>query len=696
MRVHTVFRTYLLRLLELEGQESERSLRRSYGLLLAAEGYFEDAVVQLVSAGDTDAAVHAIESALPDVVRRMDFEVAEHWLDLLQRYGASHHPEKVVAELMIAAGREQYWRVVQIFDEMPDEVRESVLYRTPAGAAIVAWGYWHLGRIADARAVFSRASECRETAIMRATFGVSDDVSVELPAIDTVSPALLDPLLPRIAYYCGRFGLLEQTVLNSRWAATVASAWLVGGLRATGRTHEALEHYERTLHEGTSFWLQAIAYPETLHDLDRKDEAWEALLRGRELSHQDGSQVHRVLSLLLEAKFHLRFGGDSKRARLVLDSVASIQPIAEYAFLRETRLTLQGFADLLDKQVGDAARQLSDAARSMRQGGRLLHLPTAEVLLSQALWELGDEDGSEAAADRALAAATAQGSNFLLLQALGDVPDVGTRSIDAEDDPDGPWHALGRALLTHVSSPVRCDTASVRLHDLGELRLTVAGEMVKPRIRKSLELVAYLIGQPDEAADRRAVLDALFDGRDDASTRSYLRQAVHRLREVLPPGIEVSSDKDTIQLVPVSSVDSDVRQVTRLLDQAASQRGEVRLRLLEKAIALAELGDYAADVNSDWAVARRDKLATDLNNTRYEAAVLAYRLGRYRDADGIVSTLLECDPYREQGWQLAMRLASTLGAVDRVTSIYRRCRSALAEIGLQPSAQTEQAFQESR
>jgi DNA-binding SARP family transcriptional activator len=273
---------------------------------------------------------------------------------------------------------------------------------------------------------------------------------------------------------------------------------------------------------------------------------------------------------------------------------------------------------------------------------------------------------------------------------------VSTRCIDAEDDPDGPWHALGRALLTHTSSPVRCDTTSVRLHDLGELRLSVAGEMVKPRIRKSLELVAYLIGQPDGAAHRSAVLDALFDGRDDSSSRSYLRQAVHRLREVLPPGIEVSSDKDTIQLVPVSSVDSDVRQVTRLLDQAASQLGEDRLRLLEQAITLAELGDYAADVNSDWAVARRDKLATDLNNTRYEAAVLAYRLGRYRDADRVVSTLLECDPYREQGWQLAIRLASTLGAVDRVTSIYRRCRSALAEIGLQPSAQTEQVFQESR
>lgn len=695
MRVHTVFRTYLLQLLEREGSEDVRSLRRSYGQLLVSEGHFEEAVEQFVNAGDIDAAVSAMETALPSVVRRMDFAIAERWLQLLESYGAGEHPENIVATLMIAVGREQYWRVVQMADDMTHRVREAVFSRSPAGAAIAAWCYWHLGRISDARAVFARAGPSRATDIARGMFGLSDDGPIHLAAIDTVSPGSLDPLLPRIAYYCGRFALLEQAVLTSPWASMMASAWRVGALRATGRTEEALDLYERTVHEGTSVWLQAIAYPETLGDLGRDDEAWEALLRGRDLSHRGGSVVHRALSLLLEAKFHLRLSRDTTGARRVLDSMADVL-VADYAFLREARLTLLGFADLLDGRIEEAVRQLTDAAATMRSSGRLLHLPVAEVYLAEALWRHGEEDASDRATQRALDAAAGQGSNFLLLQALSDVPEVSTRCIDAEEDPAGPWHALGRDLVSRSAAPEVSGTVRAYLNDLGVLRLTVGDVFTKPRIRKSLELLAYLLGQPSGGARRDVVLDALFDGRDSRSSRSYLRQAVHRLREVLPAELGITSDDDTIRLVPAGSFDSDWRRLTRLLHEASSQQGEDRLRLFEKAIELADLGEYAADVTSEWAVVRRDELTSALNRARYEAAELAYRLGRYTEADDMVSALLEQDPYREQGWQLAMRLAGALGHTDRVVAAYRQCCAVLAEIRLRPSRQTERTFQQLR
>lgn len=696
MRVHTVFRTYLQQLLEREGDEEVKGLRRSYGLLLAAEGHFEDAVEQLLGAGDADSAMHAIQNALPSVVRRMDFDVAERWLDLLQRYGAGTRPESIVAALMIAVGREQYWRVVQMADEMTEQVRESVLYQSATGTAIVTWCYWHLGRIDDARAVFARAGASRETDIARATFGLSDDGPIRLPALDTVSPGPLDSLLPRITYYCGRFTLLEQAVLNSPWAVTVASAWRVGALRATGHTEEALELYERTLHEGTSVWLQAIAYPEILHDLGRSEEAWQALLRGRDLSYQDGSQLHRVLSLLLEAKFHLRFARDTRRARQALDSASSLGPVAGYAFLREARLTLLGCADLLDDRVGDAVGHLTDATRTMWASGRLLYLPAAEVFLAEALWRHGDEDASELAAGRALAAAARQGSNFLLLQALSDVPEVSTRCIDGEEDPNGPWHSLGRALVTRSCASATYSHSRAHLHDLGTMRLTVAGDAVKPRIRKSLELLAYLLDQPSGAARRDAVLDALFDGRDSPSSRSYLRQAIHRLREALPAEMGAAADDNAIRLCPAGSFDSDSRRLKRLLHQASGQQGENRLRLLRKAVELADLGEYASGITSEWAVGRREQFAISVNDARYEAALLAYRLGRYGDTEDILTGLLDRDPYREQGWQLTMQLASTLGDTDRMVAAYRRCCEALAELQLRPSKQTQRTFDDLR
>lgn len=695
MRIHTVFRTYLQRLLSRKSDVELKRLRRSYGQLLAADGDYEDAVEQFLAAGDTDSVIHAIRNALPGLVRRMDFGLAERWLSLLERYGANTHPDAVIAALMIAVGREQYWRVAQMADSMSQDIRESVLYRSATCVLIVTWCYWHLGRIDDARTVFAHAHPSRETDIARATIGLTDDGPIRLPALDTVSPGPLDSVLLRIAYYCGRFTLLEQAVLNSPWATAVASAWRVGVLRATGHTEEALKLYEQTSAEDASAWLHMIAYPELLHDLGRSEDAFRALFQGRDLLDRDGSWLHRVLSLLLEAKFYLRFARDTRHARQALGSAADVHPVSSYAFLREARLTLEGYADIVDGNIDAAVAHLSAATETMWVSERLLHLPPAEVYLAEALWRRGDEDASELAGDRALRAAQQQGSNFLLLQALSDFPEVSTRAIDAERDPNGPWHSLGRALVVRSSSPTY-SSACVYLHDFGPMRLIVGDAAVKPRIRKSLELLAFLLDQKGGSAPTDIVLDALFDGRDSSSSRSYLRQAVYRLREVLPEDLCASVDGKMIRLDPIGSFESDSLRFTRLLYEASSQRDEDQLRLLETAIELADHGEYAADVTSEWAVQRRRQFVIAANDARYSAALLSYRLGHYSVTERHLAALLEHDPYREQGWELTMRLASSLGDADRVVATYRRCCDTLAELGMHPSKQTQGIFDELR
>ncbi|MDX2847689.1 hypothetical protein [Actinacidiphila glaucinigra] len=277
-------------------------------------------------------------------------------------------------------------------------------------------------------------------------------------------------------------------------------------------------------------WLTAIDDVELMADLGRHEEAWAALGAGRQAVAATGSHVYEILSLLLEAKLALRLDGDVARATRALTEAAR-HGSARYAFPGELAGTWHGLQLLLAGRDGEAAHRLAVTGAAMTTGNRLLELPTAAVYLSEAMWRAGD---AEAAADLALGVASARGGRHLLLQALDDVPAVAVRRADAEPSLSSPWHELvaalssGRVALSAPASP------RLILEEFGVVRLCADGREVRPRLAKSTELLAFLLNRPAATARRALLLESLFPGRSDAAGRSYLRQAVYRLREVLP------------------------------------------------------------------------------------------------------------------------------------------------------------------
>ncbi len=94
------------------------------------------------------------------------------------------------------------------------------------------------------------------------------------------------------------------------------------------------------------------------------------------------------------------------------------------------------------------------------------------------------------------------GSNHHLLQALADFPAVVARRLDAEAGADSRWHELGRALMARgVAIDLRA-RATIRLAEFGAARIEVDGREVRPRIAKSVALLAYLAAAPGHAAER--------------------------------------------------------------------------------------------------------------------------------------------------------------------------------------------------
>jgi DNA-binding SARP family transcriptional activator len=317
------------------------------------------------------------------------------------------------------------------------------------------------------------------------------------------------------------------------------------------------------------------------------------------------------------------------------------------------------------------------------------------VYLAEAHWRAGNEDAADQAADLALEASRIQGSNHLLLLALADFPAVVSRRLDAEPAADSPWHELGRALLAQAV-PVGAELrATVELCEFGRCAIFVGAEQVRPRIAKSCELLAYLTSTKPPEAARDELLDAMFDGRNDDSTRSYLRQAIRWLRQVLPGDDALVVDNGRVRLAEVVVRSESVSFETGLA-QAARLLGEERLSATLEALELYDKGEYMPNTHSPWADERRQRLADMAADARYEAAELAYSLGRYQAADELVERLLRADPYRETAWRLTMRILSALGNEDGVIRAYQSCERALAEIGATPAPTTRRLLERLR
>jgi DNA-binding SARP family transcriptional activator len=441
--------------------------------------------------------------------------------------------------------------------------------------------------------------------------------------------------------------------------------------------------------------LEAVVAPHVLTDARHREEAIEALHRGRRLAREASSLIYELLAGVEEARLLLRLDRDPSAALAALDPVDRHPITHRIGFLGPTVDCWYGFALLLAGRDAEALERLRRSVALYRRTDRWLEMPGAAVYLAEAEWRMGNEDAADEAADLALEAAGVQGFNHMLLMALRDFPAVLSRRLDAEPAADSPWHELGRALHAQsldVEAPVR---ASVQLREFGRCAILVEGEEVRPRIAKSYELLAYLLTRPQHRAERDELLDALFEARADASTRAYLRQAVRWLRSVLPPD-GVITERAGVALGDQLAAVSESAQLERALAQAAPLRGADRLGATLNALEIADQGPYLPGIESEWVDERRQQLRELATDARYDAAELAFSQGRLQNAERLTDTVLEAEPYHEPAWRLAMRLASARGDDQGVLRSYQRCDHVLAEVGAAPSATTRQLVDQLR
>jgi ATP/maltotriose-dependent transcriptional regulator MalT/DNA-binding SARP family transcriptional activator len=689
MRCHPRFREYLLELLSRRPSAAVLDVRRRYGKLLIATGHYEEAVRELLAGDAPESALVAAEHCLEAVVERGDVRLAREWLDALAP-AHGKHPSLAAAELMIAVAGEDYRSAVTLADELRLEGELEELVRSSARAgALLSWAHMHVGKLAEANEILAMTPRGHPRDAMRYCLSMMEDRSPTDPP-PHLSGASFDALVMRCHYYRGDFQLAQEHALSG-WAERVGESWRIGALLDTGHTEEALRLLRAATAAGEKgAWFSGVLTVRVMCRLGDLEAARAALESGRARILATGSSMLELFSHVEEAQLELRLTGDLDRADAALARVLGSPMIDNYAFVREQALTLLGLAELRREKDESAAAHLRTAVEASLRSDRFLALPQAGIYLAEAEWRLGDPDAADRAADSALEGARRQGSNYLLLEALDDFPAVLSRRLDAEASLDSAWHAVARDRLAQPGDGGRAVSgAAIVLTEFGELAITVEGRRTKPRIKKSYELLAFLVSKGTESRALRAeLLGVLFEGRSDSSALAYLRQTVHHLRLALPDDALLTEAGGVVSLA--RPITSDSTRLQCLVAEAQTLRGAARLEGLRAALRIPAAGEYLPGVDSAWVEDRRAELQQLVTAARFAAAEAAYELERLSEAQDHLAQVLTSDPYREPAWRLAMRLADAVGDEAGVLEAYRGCERALKDLDAAPSATTRQ------
>jgi DNA-binding SARP family transcriptional activator len=696
LRCHPRFREYLSEQLERRGPDAVRRIRLAYARLLAKEGRDEEATEALLAAESPVEALVTAERAIFDVIDRLDYAVAERWLEALRSVAPAAGSPLVIAEIMLALAGEDFRRGAAAADALAEQgQRAGFAAAVPAAALLMALCYAHVGNLEQTWRVYEEAQgePAPERDVLRYFMTIfSAEPPPQRPEL-TGGP--IDALVLSVDYGYGRLeALLAGQPVG--WIRAWTQQWMISALSVTGRSQQALELYESVrAHATASASLDTVVGPLVLIGAGRRAEALEALERGRRAARAGGSVVYELLADFSEALLRLRLDHDVPGARAVLDRLERVPLARRLCYLAEQIDGLYGLVLLLEGRDAAAVERLRRSVQAMCRSDRQLYLPAAAVYLAEAEWRAGDEAAADAAADIALAAARHHGSNSMLLQALGEFPAVVSRRLDAEAAADSSWHEIGRALVAQragVDMPV---DASIQLKEFGGCTILVAGEPVRPRIAKSYELLAYLTAQPQPQASREELLDALFEGRTDESARAYLRQAVRWLRHVLPADcVEVA--QGAVRIGGEVRVACDSKRFEAALAESARLQGADRLAATLDALAIVDEGDYLPDMASRWVDERRGYLAELATDARSEAAELAFAEGRLDEARELIDVVLRDEPYRETAFRLTMRIAGALGDEPGVLREFQRCQRALAAVGTVPTQTTRRLLDQLR
>jgi ATP/maltotriose-dependent transcriptional regulator MalT/DNA-binding SARP family transcriptional activator len=206
-------------------------------------------------------------------------------------------------------------------------------------------------------------------------------------------------------------------------------------------------------------------------------------------------------------------------------------------------------------------------------------------------------------------------------------------------------------------------------------------------------LMRFLLVHLDEPVVEDLIFEALWPGLAASSARRSLQVAVSRVRRLLdPPHAEesiVQSADRTYRLALGNGDTVDAEEFRSAAELALAERGEDRLRLLERARSLWGGEALPEERYSDWAASYRERL-TDRHVAVLTALIESYLgAGEHIEAADAARELADLDPLNEEGHRALMTSYARSGRRGHALRQYLECRRALVDsLGVEPAQAT--------
>lgn len=239
------------------------------------------------------------------------------------------------------------------------------------------------------------------------------------------------------------------------------------------------------------------------------------------------------------------------------------------------------------------------------------------------------------------------------------------------------------------------DSKDVRIDMLGGFSVFRSGRAVSLPTRKAAGLLAILASRIGTVFSRERLADMLWGRSAEAQARASLRQALAQLRKSLDDGGEsvIGANSEGLHLVP-GRVTVDVAE----FETASAEGSPSALERAAQRYCGPFLDGFTVNeaLFEDWRALEAERLRRIALNGM--GRLLAHHVegGAVEAATALAERVLAIDPAAEEAYQLLMRLHLGRGALGSAMREYERCKTAMATLGVPPSAATEALRQQVR
>jgi DNA-binding SARP family transcriptional activator len=239
----------------------------------------------------------------------------------------------------------------------------------------------------------------------------------------------------------------------------------------------------------------------------------------------------------------------------------------------------------------------------------------------------------------------------------------------------------------------------LRIELFGAFRVSAAGQMVPDATwhrRKPAALIKLLGLAPGHRLHRERLIDLLWPDLDPVAGGANLRKTLHHARRAivaLAGAPVIASDADLVWL-PRDGLWVDVEAFRAAVDAARRTRDVEEYR---RALDLYREGLLPEDCYEAWADQPREELRVEYLAVLDEFARLLEAHGHLDDAVSVMRQLISTEPLREDSHASLIRLYTLAGRRAEALRTYEALSRLLsAELGTEPSPQTQRLFEEVR